>query len=153
MAVTIANALKALIEGAGLGLSGVRDQTARGRPYPYVRIQEGLDVGPDQANPRANPDSGDYSVSELVQVDLLMQKASPHTGESTESFTLPDDLHRVLHGGVLEMAPKRVYGMRVIGRTRLPDMPTRATNQPRNQAPQPSGVVKVAYSVIVHRTL
>lgn len=150
MAATISNAIKALVEAAGLGLSGVRDETSPGRAYPFVKIQEGLDVGPEF---EANPDSGDYGVTELVQVDLLMQKQSPMTHAQTESTTLPDALHQVLHGGTLETAPKRVYGMRVIGRTRIPDMPTRFTNQPRNKAAQPSGVVQISYTVRIHRTL
>ena len=152
MAATISNAIKALIEAAGLGVSGVRDETSPGRAYPFVKIQEGLDTGPDPISNAFDEDS-DFEVTELVQVELLMQKQSPHTHAQTESYTLPDALHKVLHGARLPSAPSKVYGMRVIGRVRIPDAPTKATNQPRNQAPQPSGVVRIVYTVQVKRNL
>lgn len=127
-----------------------RDTVAKGTAYPLVVIQEDIST---VAEPAANSFAGDHAVIELVQVDLRMQKSSPNSGTQTESYTLPDALHKVLNGARLPAAPSKVYGLKVVNRVRIPDMPTRDTDQKRNTAPQPSGVIRVVYTVQVKRNL
>lgn len=114
MASTTAGGLKTYIEGLGLGIVAYRDKAADNAIYPHVVIHEAIVVIPD-----ADGDDGDTSSShtlgETVQVSLWQRRGS-------EVFTLPDALVRALRGARLPAAPTRVYGCRVISRTRVPDV-------------------------------
>ena len=136
MAATISGALKALIESLGLSLPAFRDLAPKGQSYPYASIQEGIDIG---SEPTANVYSGDRGVVETAQVTLWDQLQSPNSHAQTESYTLPDALHAGLNGARLPMAPSKVYGLKVVGRVRLPNRDT--------------GVVQHVYTVQIKRNL
>lgn len=125
-----------MIEGLGLSLPAFRDLAPKGQSYPYAAIQEGIAIDPE---PTANVFSGDRGVVETAQVTLWDQLQSPKSNAQTESYSLPDALHVALNGARLPMAPKKVYGLKVVGRARIPNRDT--------------GVVQHVYTVQVKRNL
>jgi hypothetical protein len=118
MAATLAGALKAYIEAQGLGIVGDRDETAQGRTYPCFIVREGISRTPD---PGANAYSGDQRFNELVEIELLDHKKRSANQQTVENYTLPDALARKLHGGHLDMAPTKVYGMTLVNSVRIPE--------------------------------
>lgn len=124
MAASLAGALKAKIEAAGLGLSAFRDEAPENtdgtaRALPYVTIMEGLSIVPDG---HFNPlDDATGHVSELVQVDLWEEWRNQSTRALAESMTKAGQLIRALHGVRLPVAPKLVFQCDVDGSRRLLD--------------------------------
>jgi hypothetical protein len=116
MAATLSGAIKAHIEAQGLGVPVDRDEATQGRTYPYVVVREAFDSTKD---PGSNAYSGDHRISELVQVDLFDVRKRSATQQTVENYTLPDALARVLNGVRLDTAPTKVYGMTLVGRTRI----------------------------------
>lgn len=114
MAASTAGALKAYIETLGLGIAVFRDRVGQDATLPYSRIQEAITM-----TPRQSGDFGDTNrdalVTEEAQVDLWQQHRNPTTNAVTEDYTLQDTLAHKLHGARLTAAPKRVYGVRVLG--------------------------------------
>lgn len=115
-----------------------------------MSIQEGISLVDE---PTANAYAGDHAAVELVQVNLFMQLHSPNTSAVTESYTLPDALHRALNGGRLPTAPTKVYGMKVVGRTRVLGMTRPKHVSPNAPARLPNGLVHHAITVQVKRNL
>lgn len=124
MAATTAGALKAYIESLGLSLSAYRDEVPEEKSPPYVRIHEAISITPRQ--------SGDFSdhtaqqhATEEAQLDLFQQARdlSQPTRPVTENYGLADTLVAKLHGARLPVAPKHVYGVRVLNATRFPNAP------------------------------
>lgn len=118
MAATTAGALKALIEGLGLGISAYRDRAPEGAALPYVTIVEGISLVPD-GTVTAFEEGGDPGVREVAQVSLWQQYRDPVTNAITESFTLPPALIRGLHGAVLTASPTHAFGCRMVSALRL----------------------------------
>jgi hypothetical protein len=150
VAATLSGAIKAHIEGQGLGVPAFRDEVPRGQNYPYVVVREGIALTQE---PAANAFSGDHAVIELVQIDIWMQKRSPHSQAVTEDYELPDALTRAVNGVSLAQAPTKVYGMKVVGRTRFPDHQTRKVGESRSTPSTPSGLVRYSITVEVKRNL
>ena len=131
MAATAAGAIKAYVEGLGLGLSVYRDgapKDAEGNiaaAYPHAVVQDGIATTP-QAHGDYDDPTGHQATTELVQVDLyqLARRLDPATQGRTvvaERYDLPDALAAALTGtGIQQHAPWRVYGTRVQSGQRWP---------------------------------
>lgn len=117
MSATTGGAIKTLIEGAGLSISAFRERAPEGTAFPYVSIQEAIDLVVDRGG-----DNGDGTTcTEVVQVDVWQQKRNPTTQAMTENYTLPGGVIRALHGKTLLTSPTKTYGLRVVGAPRVPD--------------------------------
>lgn len=128
MSASTANAIKALIEAGGLGLSAYSDVAPEGTtpwspgrgPTPFVTITEGIAITPAAINA---PLSGerDFVVVELVQVSLWQAWRDPESASKrvVESKTLPDALLTLLHGAQLPTAPTHVWAVFVRSILRL----------------------------------
>jgi hypothetical protein len=114
LSASSAGAVKTLVESLGLGLAAYRDAPPEDTALPYVTVVEAIALTPD--------DSGDdgegATCRELVQVDLW-QKWRNDDKSLAESYSLADGLARGLHGGALNTAPTRAYGVRVQSVVRL----------------------------------
>ena len=128
MAATTSGALKAYIEGLGLGLTVYRDAAPRrddpsGRHvplggYPLVTIREAIAVTWDQVGDLGDA-AADQTVRELAQVDLW-QSWRDGTGKAAESYTLPSALARKLRGAKLvPIGTASVYMVGVSSMVRL----------------------------------
>lgn len=107
MAASTAGAIKAKVEAAGLGLAAFRDEAPASQALPYVTIDESISLQPELG---FNPlDDAAGHVSEVVQVDLWQQWRDLATRAVTESYTLPGQLIRALHGVRLPASPKLVF--------------------------------------------
>lgn len=120
MAASTAGAIKALVEGAGLGVPAYRDEAPAHSTLPYVTIIERIALIPDGIDGRFDRDSGPHTGRETVQVDLWEQWRNPSTGAVSESYTLSDALTRLLDGAALPVAPTLVWGVKFISSRRLP---------------------------------
>lgn len=124
MAATTSTALKAYIEGLGLGISGYRDEVPEGAVLPYVRIHEAITV-----SQRSSGDFGDMNakkhVREEAQLDLFQQHrdltTDPDNTPVVEDYDLADQLVAKLHGAHLTVAPTHVFGVRVLNASRFPE--------------------------------
>lgn len=117
MAATTGNAVKALIEAAGLGVTVYRDEAVPAAAMPYVTVFEAISVNPEAAfNAYDDPEG---HVTEQVQVDVWQQRRNPTTNAITESYTLPDAVCRALAGKRLTALPTYGGHMQLVGRTRL----------------------------------
>lgn len=86
MAATTAGALKALIEGLGLGISAYRNHAPEGQAMPYIVIQEGISRVPNPIE--------DFTLTtgvESVQVDVWQTMGA-------ENHALVPGLLAGLHG-------------------------------------------------------
>lgn len=142
MAATTGGALKAYLEGLGLGLPVFRDRVRDGQVPPYAVVLDNLNVS------RINTgDHGDQaapvSVEELVQLDLwqLLRFPAGHAqaGKNAEDYALPETLDRRLSGARLPASPTVTFGVSVLGWRRLPD-------------PDPN-LVHHVYNLVVRREL
>jgi hypothetical protein len=118
MSATTAGALKAYIETLGLGVTVFRDRAPKDAPLPLVIIQEGISMVPDRDGDFGDP-AAVHGVAEQAQVSLFQAWRKPD-GTAGETYTLPGDLVASLQGAQLPTAPTRVYGVRVIGKVRIP---------------------------------
>src|SRR3954467_10055666 len=112
MAATLANAIKALIEGSGLGLSAYRDVAPSTERRPFVTVSDGI-----ARTPRGRADGGTDAWREICQVDL--RETWQFDGEGEEEPQLAMALDSLLHGAALPNAPVRVHGMSVVSSRRL----------------------------------
>lgn len=125
MSRTTAGAIKARIETLGLGIPVFRDGTdpAHQLKAPYVTIQEGIGFDTDHHGDVGDP-TADVGLSELVQVDIYLPArvlAGAGLTSVAESSTIPDRVHRGLHGAQLaSVGTARVYGCLVESRLRWP---------------------------------
>jgi hypothetical protein len=139
VSLTLGGALKAYLEGQGLGIAVYRDFEPTSASPPFVTIQEGL------AAPAAlRGDSTVAAVAELVQVDLWMTYVNASDGRLAESVTLPDALQLALETAVFPTSganapPKRVDGLTV-------------DRGPR-QADRQANLVHISYTATVNREI
>lgn len=122
MAATTSGALKAYVEGMGLGLPVFRDGVPTDRQGqqmlpPYMVVHEGLAVVPLSFGDFGDP-ARDFTVTELVQLDLWEPARTPGgqaPGQATagEVYTRPRSLLRGLDGATLPASPTRVWSVRV----------------------------------------
>jgi hypothetical protein len=143
VAATLAGAIKAHVESQGLGIAGFRDEVPEGQAFPYFVVREGIALTQE---PTANAYSGDRAVIELVQLDLWMSKRNPANNAITENYTLPDAITAAVNGKSLVAAPKKVYGMKVVGRTRFVQRDVGIANTD-------AGLIRYAITVEVKRNL
>lgn len=137
MSANTASAIKAHLEGQGLGVAVFRDRRAPKQDLPYITVREDISTVPDgQWNPYADPEG---HVSEVVQVDIWQRRQNPGTEDVVESYTLADAVMKSLHGSHLPTAPKPVSGVQVISRNRIVEFET--------------NTVHTALTVQVRRTL
>jgi hypothetical protein len=115
MAATTANAVKALIEAGGLGLTAYRDE-APDVALPYCVIFEAISVVPEPAF--SQYDDPDGHVTEQVQVSMFQQRRHPTTNAVTETYTLPDALCALLGGGRLTVLPNYGGHVQLVARSR-----------------------------------
>lgn len=120
MAASTSGALKALIEGAGLGIAAYRDEAPDATALPYVTIFERIALVPNGIDGRYDRDSGPHTGNETVQVSLWEQWRDPTTRALSESYTLSDALVRLLDGAALPVAPRHVWGVKFLSSRRLP---------------------------------
>lgn len=130
MSASTATAFKALIEAGGLSLTAYRDGAPTNddgtirAPYPHCVVQEGIGYALEQHGDFGDPNADD-AITELVQVDLYQRARTLTAGAATsvnaESYTLPDQLRKLLHGAQLNpIGTRRVYGVRVTDGRRWP---------------------------------
>lgn len=119
MSATVAGAIKALVEAAGLGVAAYRDVAPPGATLPYVLIREGIAVTTEPSGDFGAP--GPYEVREEVQVDVVQAWKNPQTGARLEVYGLADAVAGALRGAAPQpVLDGHVYPARVIGRTRIP---------------------------------
>lgn len=133
MAATIAGALKALIESAGLGLAAYRDEAPKDASPPFVIIHEGISLVPDPSNARY--DGSERQAREEVQVSLWQQWRTTGTGGNNESYTVADALKEALDGAELPTSgngapPKHVWGLRFLSSRRILDRDNNRVHTP-----------------------
>ncbi len=121
MAATSSGALKALIEGGGLGLAAYRDAAPEGASPPYVIIHEAISVVPSPSNARYDRAGTSPTGIETVQVSLWQRWRKPVDGTVGESYSLPDALADLIDGASLTTAPTHVWGVRFISSVRFVD--------------------------------
>lgn len=139
MAATTATALKQLVEGGGLGLSGYRDAAPSDATAPFVVITEGISVVPDRTGGDGLKDD---TATENVQMDLYetyVNDSNPAAPVLAESYTLAAGLRRLIHGASLPAAPFHVYAVRVELSSRTRDVEL--------------NLVRTRYSVNIYRSL
>lgn len=117
MSASSSGALKARLEGAGLGLAWFRDEAPAGQAMPYGVIHEGISIVPEAMFNAKDDDAG--HVSELVQVDVWQEWRSQSSRGLTETPSLKDSVIRALHGALLPTAPKLVFECSVLGSVRM----------------------------------
>ena len=149
MAANSANAVKALLESLGLGVSVYRDAPAKNAALPYILVHEGISVVPDNAFNAFDDPEG--HVRELVQVSVWQTWKNLRTGDIVESYTLPDAVYKALRGGRLPDAPTHVTGMTVTGMVRLVGDPSPTTRNAPGRGEDDK--VHTAITVEVRRTL
>jgi hypothetical protein len=96
LSATTSGALKALIEGLGLGISAYRDDAPAGTARPYVTILEELTLVADPSE-----DGKADTVVETVQVDCWQDWENKTTGARAESLALVPAIRRGIDGARL----------------------------------------------------
>lgn len=134
MAASTAGAIKAYLEGRGLGLPWFRDRAPKNLAYPFGTITEELSLTIVR---RAD------AADELVQVSLWQYLRWPEgharAGKVAEDSVLVRALQAALRGATLAAAPTLTYQANLEGSVRLPE--------PDNN------LVQHALTVRVHREL
>jgi hypothetical protein len=145
MAATVAGALKALIEGAGLKLAAYRDTAPPTAALPFAVIIEGIG--------RSDAQHGDFgsasarpAVREQAQIDLWQQARDPASGERTEDYGLPDGLFRALHG-------RRLSGLDPVSSPVIVRTSRRLGASEPNEAKPGSNLVRDIFTVEVIREI
>jgi hypothetical protein len=113
MSASTAGALKAVIEGAGLGISAFRDKVPARETRPYVTIDESISFTPDPTSTPFDHSADPPWFREEVQVNVW-QDWRRQTGASftlLESPSLPYSVAKAIHGVGLPTAPTKVYGV------------------------------------------
>jgi|SRR5215831_12090719 len=116
MPATTANALKALIESLGLGLTAYMDQPPQKTKRPYVTVEQEIAFVPDPLEDAA-PTTG----VETAQIDLWQNwHDQPGGGLVTENYTLAPALRKGVHGQRLaSIGTAIVYIVLVVGSVRV----------------------------------
>lgn len=149
MAATTAGALKAYIEGLGLGLVAYRD-AAPSRPdpsgrripsaaFPFVTVREAIALALNADGDLSDP-AATVSGRELVQVDLWQSWRDAGGKATVESATLPAALAKRLRGArLVPVGTSVVYGITGVSVARLLE--------------EESNVVHHAITCTVHRAV
>lgn len=116
MPATTSGGIKAVIEGAGLGLAAYRDQAPDNAALPHVTVDEGVSVVPRQDG--GYDQQVEHTVTELVTVDLWQQHRDGR-GRPAEDYGLSRRLVRALRSASMPDSPTRVYGVKVNSVVRL----------------------------------
>lgn len=116
MSASTAGALKALLEGASLGVAIYRDRAPEAAALPFITISEAISVVPDRAFNQFDDPEG--HVVEEAQLDVWQTWRNSTTGTMVENYTLPDRVVKAAKGAALPTAPTAVAGLRVLGRVR-----------------------------------
>jgi hypothetical protein len=132
MAATVSGAIKAKLEGLGLGVPVYRDgaPVAHGKPAepPYVTVQEGIGYAPERHGDFGST-GAHQGEQEQVQVDVWQYARVPAAtvgqAANAESYTLPGAIRRALHGAKLGSIGsgadlRRIYGVSVVSGQRWP---------------------------------
>lgn len=113
MSASTAGALKAVIEGAGLGISAYRDKAPARVARPYVTIDESISLTPDPTSAPFDHSADPPWFREQVQVNVW-QDWRRQTGASftlLESPGLPASVAKAIHGVAMTGTPTKVYGV------------------------------------------
>jgi hypothetical protein len=130
LAATTRTALKAFIEGLGLGLTVFQDEAPQGQALPYVVVVGPIGMTPDVledggtllavAQAGATRATGSYqTATELMQVDLFQKWRDEVDHSLKEDYALPEKVFWALHGARLPTAPQVVYACLLRGYVRL----------------------------------
>ncbi len=141
MAATTEGAIKAHLEGLGLGLPIFREGPRPGQAPPYgVVQQESIAVEPSGNGDYGDPNA-DLPIVETLTVDLI-QAARTHTSariaRSAERYGLAEVVAAALNGCTLPAAPSPVTAVRARDIQRFPVADNR---------------IRESITVHVHRTL
>lgn len=124
MAATTAGAIKAFVEGLGLGVPVFRDGPRPGQTEPYIVVTEAVSIGPD---PAGNGDYGDPSaplqIVEIATVDLVQRarvKTTAGLTRNAERYGLAEALAHALNSATLPAHPARITAVRVQDIDRIP---------------------------------
>jgi hypothetical protein len=118
MAATVGGALKALLEGAGLGIAVYRDEVPEDEPYPHVVVHEALAIVPEpEFNQHDDPQG---HVRETVSIDIWQLRRNADHSINVATYTLRDAVARALQGATLPEAPFQVMGVLVQSMVRAP---------------------------------
>jgi hypothetical protein len=142
--------LKALIEGAGLGVMVVRDRLPKKYTLPAIVLSDDVSTLTD-AHGDFGDSAADNGVTEMATVDLF-QAWRTRSGQVGESTTLADDLHNLLHGAPLLNHSKRVYGCKVIDRRRILEVDQKDGSKQLDTADH-ADVVHHAYTLLLQRSV
>jgi hypothetical protein len=118
MAATTAAAVKAYLEGLGLGVPVFRDEAPAKQSLPYITVREDVANVPDLDGDQGDPDA-EHTTAETVQVDLWQTWRNPQTAAVVESYTLPKQIQRALRGAHLDVSPTHTYGVVLTSTVRL----------------------------------
>lgn len=117
MSASTSGAVKAMLEGASLGVAVYRDKAAEGTKPPFITIKEGIVILPDPSFSQFDDPEG--HVVEQASIDVWQTWRNPTPGVVVESFTLVDRILAACSGARLPTAPTPVCGFRVLGRIRV----------------------------------
>jgi hypothetical protein len=127
MSATTSGAIKAYLEGQGLGIAVYRDLAPQGARLPFATVQEAISTTLDSSGDVGDPDR-QVTVREDAQVTVWQPFRAPD-GTSGESPTLVRDVIHALHGARLVTSPTTVYGCLVTFRTRRPRVDAPGTGE------------------------
>lgn len=126
MSATTANAVKAKLEAANLGVPVRRDVVGKGSNLPYISVRDTVSVVPEVAF--NGFDDPEHHVSETIQVDVwqdwrtgpIGKNGRPSgTGKVIENYELAERVAMLLDGSTLTEAPYPIMGVRMTGHVRL----------------------------------
>lgn len=118
MAATTAGAIKAYLEGLGLGVPVFRDEPPAGQDLPYITVREGIANVPDRDGDHGDP-TAVRTTSETVQISVWQVWRNPTTGRVVEDYALPPAVQRAIRTAALDAAPTRTYGVLLQSSVRL----------------------------------
>lgn len=118
MSGTLAGAVKAVVEAAGLGLPCYRDRAPADAPLPFAVITEGIGRVAEPSGDFGDP-AREHEVREQVQVDVW-QAWKAADGTRLERYGLAEAVGRALHGATLPtVLGGRCWPPRVVASGRL----------------------------------
>jgi len=149
MSANTGNAVKALLETLGLGVSVYRDAAPLNTPLPVILVHEGISIVPEPSFSAFDDPEG--HVRELVQVDVWQMWRDLRSGDVLESYTLPDAVVKGLRGASLATGPTRVSGVTVVDMVRTVGNPLPNAREAVGRGEQDK--VRHAITIEVRRTL
>jgi hypothetical protein len=136
IAATTSGALKAYVEGLGLGLQVFRDSAPQNTPLPYVTVTENLTTTLNRDGDQADQ-AAQLTARELAQVSLWEQWRGAD-GKVLEAYGVGPTLARRLRGARLGPIGSRIaYGVTDVSLQRLLE--------------EDANVVQTVITITVHR--